>query len=372
MENLQRPVGVMGAGSFGTVMSNLLAQNSDVLLFAHRAETYNEMVKTRKRRGYDFHNRVSFTNDMEELCNRCRLIFPIIPAKSFEDAIKNAAPFLTPEHILIHGTKGLSEKRMSKLQAILDNGKVFHPDCIRTMSQIIVEESSVRRVGCISGPNLAREIAHGLPAATVVASRFDEVIDAGLKILRSPKFKVYKSHNLRGVELSGVLKNIMAIASGILHNLDTPQEEVGLGENASAFLITRGFGEIIKIGLVLGVNFTVFMGVAGIGDLIATCSSPQSRNFTVGKYLAQGLKLEQIREKMEEVAEGVNTIKLANQIVDYYGIAKETPIVKELHALLYEDKNIEAVVKHLLEVPREWDADFTHSALFAKAAKKFA
>ncbi len=173
---------------------------------------------------------------------------------------------------------------------------------VKTMSEVILEESVVVRVGCLAGPNLADELAQGQPSATVVASRFNEVILAGQKLLRTDRFQVYGSNDLIGIELSGALKNIIAIASGALTGL-------GLGENSRGFLISRGMVEMIYLGKVLGGNTQAFLGLAGIGDLVTTCSSQLSRNFTVGYRLAKGESLDSITESMEETAEGINTVK---------------------------------------------------------------
>ncbi len=171
------------------------------------------------------------------------------------------------------------------------------------MSEVIREESVAVRVGCMAGPNLAKELSDGQPGATVIASRFHEVIHEGQRLLRNDRFQVYGSSDMIGIELCGVLKNIIAIASGALSGL-------GLGENARALLINRGMVETIYLGKALGGNTHAFLGLAGVGDMIATCSSKLSRNYTVGSNLQ---KVKNFSPK-GGVAEGVNNIKIAKRL----------------------------------------------------------
>ena len=207
------PVGVLGAGSFGTAIANLLAYNSDVLLFSRKPETVAHINAQREHLGVKVSDRVTATNDLEELARRCTLILPVVPSNSFRPMIRALAPYLRPHHIVIHGTKGfdlngLEEEDLEKPGMIITRANV------RTMSEVVREESSVVRVGCLSGPNLAAEIVAGQPAATLVGSRFREVIQAGQFALNSPKFHVFGSYDILGAELAGALKNIVALGSG--------------------------------------------------------------------------------------------------------------------------------------------------------------
>ncbi|MFP4089378.1 MAG: NAD(P)H-dependent glycerol-3-phosphate dehydrogenase [Cyclobacteriaceae bacterium] len=334
-------VGVLGAGSFGTVIANILAENSPVLLYARRPEVVEEMHATRARGPYELHEQVIPTNDMEQLADQCQVIFPIVSSSGFRQSIIDISPFLRPFHILIHGTKGLDVRQQTNAPLSREN--------VRTMSEVIREESVVVRVGCLAGPNLARELGEGQPAATVVASRFDEVISIGQKLLRTPRFQVYGNSDLIGIELSGVLKNVIAIASGILSGL-------GMGENARALLISRGMVEMIYLGKALGGNIEAFIGLAGVGDLVATCFSKHSRNFTVGYRLAQGENLNQIMQNMEELAEGVNTTRIVKQLADHYQVA--APITRMLYRVLFEDMPAEKALESLMKVPFTEDVSF--------------
>lgn len=328
------PVGVIGAGSFGTVVANLLAENSDVLLYARRPEVVAQINSEKQSAGYALHPRVRATNNAEDMVSRCLVLFPIVASSGFRETMRSFSAFLRPYHIVIHGTKGLDALPSS-------SGPITRKQ-IKTMSEVIREETVAVRIGCLAGPNLAHELGEGQPAATVVASRFDEVIQTGQRLLRNNLFQVYGSDDLIGIELCGILKNIIAIASGTLSGLS-------LGENARALLISRGLLEMITIGKALGGNTEAFMGVAGVGDLVATCSSTHSRNYTVGYRLAQGETLEQVIQDMEEVAEGVNTTRIVKQLADYHQIP--TPITRMLYRMLFEDLPAQRALEGLMKIP---------------------
>jgi glycerol-3-phosphate dehydrogenase (NAD(P)+) len=342
-----KPIGIIGAGSFGTVVANLIAANRPVILYARKPEVVKEMIATRISNKQPLHPEVTPTNDMEEVAKKCDIIFPIVPSNSFRKMMKQLAPFLHPSHILIHGTKGF-DLNLPEGESI-DKNSTFTRGEVRTMSEVIMEESVVVRVGCLAGPNLAKELVAGQPAATVVASRFDEVITEGQKLLRSEKFQVYGSFDLIGIELCGILKNIMAIAAGALNGM-------GFGENAKALLISRGMVEMIYLGKALGGNTQAFIGLAGIGDLVATSSSKLSRNFSVGYRLAQGEKLQDILNTMEEVAEGVETVRIAKKLADHYKV--RAPITEILYKVLYQDMTVEDGLQYLMRYPLSEDVSF--------------
>ncbi len=187
------------------------------------------------------------------------------------------------------------------------------------------------------------------PAATVIASKYNEVILEGQRLLRSDRFQVYGNKDLIGVELSGVLKNIIAIAAGALSGM-------GLGENARALLISRGMVETIYLGNALGGSTKSFIGLAGIGDLVATCSSNLSRNFTVGFRLAKGESLSDITATMEETAEGINTIRIMKQLIENSNV--RAPITENLYKVLFEGMKVEEALQYLMKYPFNVDVDF--------------
>ena len=245
--------------------------------------------------------------------------------------------------MMIHGTKGLDLQLDEDPNAPLTQEHVF------TMSEVIKQETVVVRVGCMAGPNLASELSTGHPAATVIASPFNEVIEQGKLLLRSENFQVYGNSDLRGVELCGVLKNIIAIASGVLSGL-------GLGENSRGLLVSRGLVEMIYLGQALGGEISSFIGLAGIGDLVATTTSSNSRNFTLGYKIASGKTLEEALAEMEEVAEGLNTIKIIRQLAVAQGLK---PLITEtLYKILLEGMKPEDGVNFLMRYPGHIDIDF--------------
>jgi glycerol-3-phosphate dehydrogenase (NAD(P)+) len=261
--------------------------------------------------------------------------------------MKRLSPYLHPYHILIHGTKGFDIKlpKGETLESVthLDRSQV------KTMSEVIQEESVVVRVGCLGGPNLSRELAQRQPGATVVASHFNEVIQIGKRLLRSDRFQVYENNDLVGVEIAGVLKNIIAIASGALSGL-------GYGENAKGLLISRGAVEMVYLGRALGGNTKAFLGVAGIGDLVTTCNSPMSRNFMVGYRLAKGETLKEILDDTEEIAEGINTVRIAKKCADHYKV--RALITNTLYKVLFEGMTVQEALQYLMRNPLNVDIDF--------------
>jgi glycerol-3-phosphate dehydrogenase (NAD(P)+) len=340
------PVGVLGGGSFGSAIANLLAENQPVILLTRKQEVADSINSSHTNRGRTMHENVVATTDMKVIAEKCRLIYPIIPSSGFRETIRSLAPFLTPEHILIHGTKGVDVQLPEGHELTADYK--LNPKKVNTMTEVILQETIVRRVGCLAGPNLAAEMLNGQPAATVIASHFDEVIKIGQRTLRTPRFQVYGSHDLTGVEIAGILKNVIAIAAGALNGL-------GFGENAKALLISRGLVEMIHIGKHLGGDVVAFLGLAGVGDLIATCSSPKSRNYSVGYRLAKGENLDAILSSMDEVAEGVNTLRISRAMANYLGI--RVPLTETIHEVLFGDKTVEEGLDYLMKFPFYIDID---------------
>lgn len=340
-------VGVIGSGSFGTAISNILAEKSKVLLYTRSAEKVLEMNSKRISAGQDLHENVTAIDNLETIANQCNVIFPIVPSAGFRNTIRQLSPFLKPYHILIHGTKGLDTFVPEGVK--IDEYNPMSREYVKTMSEVIMEESSVLRVGCLAGPNLAKEIAAQKPAASVIASHFDEVTQIGQKLLRNDRFLIYGSSDLIGIELCGVLKNIIAIGAGAIAGL-------GLGENAKSLLISRGIVEMVQIGKTLGGNAEAFLGLAGIGDLVATCNSSLSRNYTVGFRLAKGETLEEILASMDEVAEGVKTIEIINTLSKTYKV--RCPITESLYKIIHQEITVEDAHNFLMKFPFRAEIDF--------------
>jgi len=338
---MDRPVAVLGSGSFGITIAKMLAKKSDVLIYTRRQENIDKINDEHTILGTELPKNIVADTDLERIARSCNVIFPIVPSASFRQVMQNIAPFVGPSHFIIHGTKGLD---------ILERKNEFQStrDLLMTMSQVITDETSVLRVGCLAGPNLAREILDGQPAAAVVASQFQEVIDIGKKLLTNEQFYVFGSNDILGVELSGAYKNIIAIAAGMLNGK-------GFGQNMQSILITRGLREMIILGKSLGATHMAFLGVAGIGDLIATCTSDNSRNYSFGKRLALGETQEDIINT-SEVVEGVRTLGLVQKLSDELGLL--LPITNVIHRVVFEGLTIEKAISFLMKIPPEEEQGF--------------
>lgn len=340
-----KTVGVIGAGSFGSAIANLLAENQRVLLYERNKENAAQIQRERKIRGFAMHDNIVMAESLEQVAAECYLLFPVVPSQFFKSMIIDFSNYLRPDHIMIHATKGLH----CEFDIDATDAQKLRLKDIKTMSELILQETGIVRVGCLAGPNLALEIMDKQPAATVIASRFDEVIREGINALRSDRLQVYGNRDMLGIELTGVLKNYVAIASGALSGL-------GYGENARALLITRGMAEMIYIGKALGADKRAFLGMAGIGDLIATCSSPKSRNYTVGYRIAKGEKLDDILASLGEVAEGVRTLKIGKLIVDHVGA--HAPLLQIIYKVMFEGLEMERAIKLLMRHPVSADAEY--------------
>ncbi|MEM9258084.1 MAG: NAD(P)H-dependent glycerol-3-phosphate dehydrogenase [Bacteroidota bacterium] len=340
------PVGIIGAGSFGTAMANLLALNTDVLVYSRNLELVKTLRKDRFRFGVKLHDRVKVVNNFAEVAERCQLIFPIVPSDNFRDMMRSITDHLTPAHLLIHGTKGFDLTGV-KIEDIPKLG--LDRRAVATMTDVIKEESVVVRVGALTGPNLARELLDGQPSASVIASKFDEVIHRAHAVLSSQQLHVFHTHDMLGAELAGVLKNVIALGSGILKGY-------GLGKNVQAMLITRGLHEMIHFGQALGSESKAFFGTAGIGDLIATATSKKSRNYMFGYRLGNGESLEEVRATSQELAEGVRTLMITRHLAR--NLRLRAPITEMLYRIVFEKYPIDNAMNFLITYPYEVDVDF--------------
>ena len=249
-----------------------------------------------------------------------------LPSEVCREQARELARFFKGDELIIHGTKGIEHGSLKRI------------------SEVLVEELPCRRIGVISGPNLAHEIIRGDPAATVVASTFSEVCDAGQILFASDKFRVYRETDIIGVEWAGALKNIMAIASGALDGLK-------LGWNARAMLMSRGLAEMVRFGTAMGAKESTFLGLAGIGDLLATCNSNLSRNYRVGNRLAQGDSVQTILDDLKSTAEGVLTTNTVWEFASQNKIFM--PITEGVYRLLKGGVSAQDVMNDLMSMPQE-------------------
>jgi glycerol-3-phosphate dehydrogenase (NAD(P)+) len=323
-------VAVVGGGSFGTVLAHIAAKNClEVRLWIRNEDQARAINSTRINAQYapelKLHEKISAVTSLERVFEGgVQALIWVLPSTVCRAQAKLIAPLLTGEEVVLHATKGVE------------------PQTLKRVSEIFREELPTARVGVISGPNLAHEMARNEPAATVVASPFDEVIEAGRSLLTTDRFRIYGESDLIGVEWAGTLKNILAIASGALDGLN-------LGSNARALLITRGLAEIVRFGVAMGAKQATFLSLAGIGDLLATCSSPLSRNYRVGYNLAKGERLEKILKELGTTAEGVATTRNVWGYASHHGI--EMPITEGVFKILEEGHSVHEVLDMLMVRP---------------------
>lgn len=321
-------VGVIGSGAWGTTLARLLASKGiHTTLWEHHPDRAIAMQEQRENRlflhGFRFPETLQITADIAEATRGQDLLLLVTPSQQLRDNLRLLLPSLAPETLLVCASKGIEVGTLKR------------------MSEVICEEISGAhtRLTVLSGPNLSREVASERPTAAVVAAYVPEVARRVRSILTTAQFRVYNSDDVTGVELGGALKNIIAIGAGF-------NDGMGYGENAKAAFMTRGLAEISRLGIAAGANPLTFSGLAGIGDLIATCASPLSRNQQLGRRLAAGEKLEAILASTHSVAEGVFTTRAALELASHYGV--EMPITRALSMVLFEHRDPRKVVPELM------------------------
>ncbi len=314
----RKRVAVIGAGSWGTALAKLLGDKGhDVVLWAHRAEHVAEIAENGENRKYLPGARlknIRVTAEIAEAINGCEAVLLVVPSHVTRDVLEKMRPLLGHETSLITATKGIENNTLLTMTQVMED---------------VLPEKYHDRLSILSGPSFAREVALELPTAVTVASNSKEEAISVQQLFYTDRFRVYASTDVRGLELGGALKNIIAIAAGISDGL-------GFGTNTRAALITRGLAEITRLGVRMGANPLTFSGLAGLGDLVLTSTGDLSRNRHVGVSLGKGKKLDEILAEMSMVAEGVKTAKSA------YNLSKrervEMPILEQVYQVLYEDR----------------------------------
>ncbi|GAB3388962.1 NAD(P)H-dependent glycerol-3-phosphate dehydrogenase [Azotobacter armeniacus] len=337
----RQPIAVLGGGSFGTALANLLAENGQAVRLWMRDHEQAEAIRTHREnprylKGVKVLPDVEPVTDLAATVSGSALIFVVLPSSALRQALQPVSALLAGK-MLVSTTKGI-EAQSFKL-----------------MSQIIEEIAPAARIGVLSGPNLAREIAEHALTATVIASEDEELCRAVQAVLHGRTFRVYASGDRFGAELGGALKNVYAIMAGMAASL-------GMGENTKSMLITRALAEMTRFAVRLGANPMTFLGLAGVGDLIVTCTSPKSRNYQVGYALGQGLSLEDAVARLGEVAEGVNTLRVLKAKAEELGVYM--PLVAGLHAILFEGRTLAQVIEALMTGEPKTDVDFISTSGF--------
>lgn len=319
-------VGLLGGGSWGTTVASLTARNCPTRMWARNIQTVNEINAQHTNSAYlpgaKLPQSLTATSSIEDAVNDADVIIMGVPAQVFRSVLLQAKPHIRPWVPIVSLAKGLERGTMKR------------------MTEIIEEEMPGHPAGVLTGPNLAKEIARGQAAASVIAMVDDTISKAMQKIFASGLFRVYTNEDVIGCELGGALKNVIAIAAGM-------GDGAGAGENTRSAVITRGLAELTRLGIAMGGEASTFAGLAGLGDLIATCTSHQSRNRTVGFNLGKGKKLEEIIEEMNEVAEGVKTTGVVIELARKYNI--EMPITQEVYKVLYEGATVREAFRGLLK-----------------------
>ncbi|MBW3507207.1 NAD(P)H-dependent glycerol-3-phosphate dehydrogenase [Pseudomonas sp. NKUCC02_KPG] len=337
----QHAIAVLGGGSFGTAVGNLLAENGHRVYQWMRDPEQAEAIRLNREnprylKGIKIHPWVEPVTDLKATLDACELCFVALPSSALRSVLAEHAERLSGK-MLVSLTKGI-EAHSFKL-----------------MSEILEEIAPQARIGVLSGPNLAREVAEHALTATVVASADEDLCNRVQAALHGRTFRVYASADRFGVELGGALKNVYAIIAGMAVAL-------GMGENTKSMLITRALAEMTRFAVSQGANPMTFLGLAGVGDLIVTCSSPKSRNYQVGFALGQGLSLEDAVTRLGEVAEGVNTLKVLK--VKAQELNVYMPLVAGLHAILFEGYTLDQVIGQLMRGEPKTDVDFISTSGF--------
>jgi glycerol-3-phosphate dehydrogenase (NAD(P)+) len=332
-------VAVLGAGAWGTALANVLAERDEgpVHLWSRRQEL-SDAVNTRRQNarylpGVTLSNNLSCTSDLRAALSGAKMIVMAVPSHAMREVARAGAPYVGPDVPVVSATKGIET------------------DSLMFMDEVLAEELPAHarpRLAYLSGPSFAKELAAHLPTAVVIAAREAEVGAQVMKWFHRPYLRVYASDDVVGVECGGALKNVIAIAAGAVDGL-------GFGHNTRAALITRGLAEVARLAMARGGSALTLSGLAGMGDLVLTCTGELSRNRTVGYEMGRGRALPDVLAGLGHVAEGVRTAKSAYELSKRLGV--EMPITGEVYSVLFEEKPVEQAVRDLMarELGYEFD-----------------
>ncbi len=327
-------ISVYGAGSWGTALALQLARNGiEVLLWGRMPEHMERLVHERENARYlpgiKFPQNLHCTSRLEDMVEHSSYQLIVVPSVGFRELLQRLKPLLPKDHSICWATKGIE----------VGTGKFLH--------QILSEELPGHRYAVVSGPTFALEVAQGLPTAMTVAANDIELATVIARAFQGSSFRVYTSDDVLGVELGGAIKNVLAVAAGISDGL-------GYGANARAALITRGLAEIMRLGKKLGAQEETLMGLAGVGDLVLTCTDNQSRNRRLGLALGQGKSIQQAVEEIGQAVEGLKSSHSVHMLAEQAGV--EMPICQQVHCILYKELSPQQAVRELLS--RQLKAEF--------------
>jgi len=340
----QEKIAVIGAGSWGTALAKQLSdQGKSVTLWAHRPEHVEALKKNRENKeylpGFKLADSLTVTADLQEAVRSARMVLMVVPSHVYRQVFTDLLPSLAPGTYIISAAKGIENDTLMTMNQVMRD----------VLAKLGDAAPADLHLGVLAGPSFAKEVAAGVPTAVTVAADTKEDAAFFQGIFHAERFRVYASADVIGSELGGALKNIEAIGAGICDGL-------GYGTNTRAALVTRGLAEITRLGVKMGANPLTFAGLAGLGDLVLTCTGDLSRNRTVGLKLGQGKKLKQILEEMNMVAEGVKTTKSAMALARKMNV--EMPILDQVYKVIYEDKPCGEAVKALLSRDQKEELEY--------------
>ena len=321
-------ISVVGAGSFGTAMAAVIARGgNEVMLWSHNPEVAEGIRRTGHNPNYltgvAMTAEIVATPDLREAAQFSDVMFMVVPSHHYRRVLGELLPHLTDGVRVISGTKGIENESLARMSEVTRQ----------------VGGERIKSFATLSGPTFAIEAARGDPTAAVIASNDTAFAQELQRTLSSGTFRLYHSSDVAGVELAGSLKNVIAIAAGVVEGL-------GLGSNTNAALVTRGLHEITRLGIAIGGRPETFAGLAGMGDLVLTCTGSLSRNRSVGTQLGRGKKLADILDETKFVAEGVKTSRAATDLAASLGI--EMPITREMYRVLYENESPRDAIQRLM------------------------
>jgi glycerol-3-phosphate dehydrogenase (NAD(P)+) len=321
----QTCVSVIGGGSWGTTVASLAARNVPTTIWTRREDVADEINADHANSVYlpgeRLDDNLRATTDLEHAADTADVVVMAVPSHGFREVLEQAAPHVRPWVPIVSLTKGLEQETHSRMTEVIHDVLPHHP------------------AGALAGPNLAREIIQGYAAAAVIAMPEERIARSLQKIFTRTVFRVYASTDVCGVEVAGALKNVFAISAGMSAGL-------GTGDNTRALVIARALAEMTRLGEAMGGERHTFAGLAGMGDLLATCISPLSRNRHVGEELARGRSIEEIIESMNMVAEGVKTSRVVMELAERHGV--EMPIAHEVYAVINEGRTPQEAFRGLL------------------------
>jgi glycerol-3-phosphate dehydrogenase (NAD(P)+) len=318
-------VAVIGAGSWGTTVASLTAANAPAVLWARNPELAEEIRASHTNAAYlpdaELHPELEATHSLEEAIATADVLVMAVPSHGFRGVLEQAAPHVRPWIPVVSLTKGLEQGTRLRMTQVVDEVLPGHP------------------TGVLTGPNVAKEVIGGLAAAAVVAMPDEHVARALQMLFKTRIFRVYTSTDVIGAEMAGTLKNVVAIAAGMAEGL-------GAGDNTRALVISRSLAELMRLGVAMGGERVTFGGLAGMGDLIATCISPHGRNRYVGEQLALGRTVDEITAEMSMVAEGIKSSRVVMELAEEHGV--EMPIAREVFGVCHEGRTPREAFRGLL------------------------